>query len=134
MITYFNLVGNVGRLTIKEVKTGVATYISVATSEYYNNKFHSQWINNIVAYGPVGKLIADRVTPGNKLYVSGTIKTYKKGKFDIVNFVIRDFRIINQTEEQKNEWLQKRQMENLPDDEDMYNAPPSDTDENNMPY
>lgn len=122
MITYFNLVGNVGQVIVREVKNGQATYLSIATSSYYNKKLNSQWVNGIVAYGPLGKLVAEKVMPGNKLYVSGTIKTYKKGKLDIVNFIVGEFRILQKTEQQITEALQRHEQESVPDNEDMYNS------------
>lgn len=132
MVTYFNFVGNVGKIIVRAVKNGNATFLSVATTEYYNKKYHSQWINNVVAYGPLGKLMADKIVPGNKIYISGTIKIFKRGKLDVVTFVVDIFRIVQQTDEQKAEWMQKQAIENLPSDEDMYND--NEGDVGDLPY
>jgi hypothetical protein len=123
MIAVFQLVGNVGQVTVKPNRSGgQQTYLSLVTSDFYNGKMTQQWINNIVFFGNMGKIIQDKVVPGNQLFISGKIKIFKKGIKTTVYFAGDTFRVLRKTEEQVKESLQQREIETL-ESEEMYNSP-----------
>ena len=134
MSTYFSVVGNVGRVTKKVFKSEKrVTFLSVASVSFYNKQSHTTWVNNIAFYGTLADVVANIVTAGVKIYVSGTIATNRKGKDESVFFVGDKFEILSFNEARRNEKLQQQAVDNLPDAEDMYASPEEDG-EGDLPY
>lgn len=121
MATYFNVTGNIGRVTKKVFKGDKkVTFISIASVSFYAGKPKTTWINNIAFYGTLADVVDKVVSAGVKIYVSGTISTSKKGNTESVFFIGEKFEVLSFNEERRNERMQQQAVDNLPDDEDMY--------------
>lgn len=120
-MTYFDISGNVGRV-VKKIFKGdkKVTFISVASVSFYNKESKTTWINNIAFYGTLADVVANIVTAGVKIRVSGIISVGKKGNTESVFFVGEKFEIQAFNEERRNKKSQEQAVNNLPDDEDMY--------------
>ena len=133
MSTYFCVTGNVGRVTKKIFKGDKkVTFLSVASVSFYNKQSKTTWINNIAFYGTLADVVANIVTAGVKIYVSGTINTSRKAQSESIFFVADKFEVLSFAEERRNEKLQQQAVDNLPDAEDMYASP--EEDESDLPY
>jgi single-stranded DNA-binding protein len=130
-MTYFDVSGNVGRVTKREYNGKKVTYISVASVSFYKGKTYTTWINNVAFYGPMADVVSDIVTAGAKIRVSGVITTKIKNKIEHVFFIGEKFELQTYNEEKRQERLQQQAVNNLPDDEDVYASPESGDD---LPY
>lgn len=74
------IVGNVGRIEIKETHSGTVVNFSIATGSKYTDKKTGNvtetvdW-HNCVAFQKTAEIIAQYVKKGTKLYLEGAIKT-----------------------------------------------------------
>lgn len=132
-MTYFDVTGNVGRVTKKLHKGDKkATYISIASSSFYNKKTITTWVNNIVFFGTMADVVENKVSVGVKIRVSGTISVKKMGNKDTVYFVGEKFELQVTSEEQRTDRAQKQAVSDLPDGEDVYMS--GGEEEQDLPY
>lgn len=134
-MTYFDITGNIGRVTKKLHKGDKkATYISIASSSFYNKKTTTTWINNIVFFGTMADVVANKVSIGFKIRVSGTISTKRTGKNETVFFVGEKFELQVTAEEQRADRAQQQAVSDLPDGEDVYMSGDTEEGEGDLPY
>lgn len=106
------LVGNLGRVEIKESKYGQIVNFSLATS--YKNKEKTEDItewHNCVAFNKTAEFAAKYLKTGLKLYVEGSLKTEKYQTQSGENryttkIVVRDFQILTPKSESENKEAQ----------------------------
>lgn len=107
-----NLVGNLGKdVQVTTFKTGSKkASFSLATSQKYKNIKGEDVINtiwhNIIAWGKNAELLANSLTKGNKVAITGTItnRSYedKDGqKKNITEILVVDFMKINSTDKRE---------------------------------
>lgn len=76
------IIGNVGRVEVKETHSGTVVNFSIATGSKYTDKKTGNvtetvdW-HNCVAFQKTADIIAQYVVKGTKLYLEGAIKTEK---------------------------------------------------------
>ena len=94
------LIGNVGRVEVKDSKYGQVVNFSLATS--YKNKDKTEDIvewNNCCAFNKTAEIAAKYLAKGLKLYVEGTLKTEKwqtqsgENRYT-TKIIVRDFQIL----------------------------------------
>ena len=76
------IIGNVGRIEIKETHSGTVVNFSIATGSKYTDKKTGNVTETVdwhqcVAFQKTAEIIAQYVKKGTKLYVEGAIKTEK---------------------------------------------------------
>jgi len=123
----FEFIGTVGKLTqIKSDKTQV--FVSLAVDSFFNEKVHTTWHNNVVAYGKTGERILERAVSGTLVYLSGIIGNYKT-KTGMVNttFIVSEFLVLRKTKAQQEEDIQKYRAKKI-SEEDAYNEPEESAD------
>lgn len=79
------LVGNVGRVDVRETSAGVVVEISLATSDKFKDKTTgeqreiTEW-HKVVFFKRLAEIVQKYITKGSLLYVEGSLKTSKYQK------------------------------------------------------